>query len=340
MSTSLIRRGFDLGNTPELSQQNDPIENWNLGMPVLRQGICSKAISEYRAQITVTEGLVKNILDEQSLDDLLAQAPFDERLGKRFQSLGSTFNEGDDQEIEMVAFDALGNDEIIAEDLWLKASWLSFYEEDPSLRFRFSFGMDFEEDVAADPFRQQLAAKLCDTVFPESKIISDNQDLLKLITEVTSIAQPNFVERILYFNGPNGGAYLHHDIERGHAGVVYAQVTGVTYWLALSMEQVLDQVTDYVNKYSSELEQGEYLAKLVENREQLQHELNSFANDSLIALINESSEFTQTLIDQGYGRKLNAGDVILLPQSQHNCCWHSVFCLGQEMGQALSFAIR
>ena len=51
-------------------------------------------------------------------------------------------NEGDDQEIETVLFDALDNGEVVAEDLWAKVSWLSFFEEDSSLRVRFSFGMD------------------------------------------------------------------------------------------------------------------------------------------------------------------------------------------------------
>jgi hypothetical protein len=32
---------------------------------------------------------------------------------------------------------------------------------------------------------------------------------------------------------------------------------------------------------------------------------------------------------------------MLLPQeSMKNCAWHSVFCLGEDAGQALSFAIK
>jgi len=33
--------------------------------------------------------------------------------------------------------------------------------------------------------------------------------------------------------------------------------------------------------------------------------------------------------------------VILLPQaSMDDCAWHSVFCVGDEAGEALSFAIK
>ena len=76
-------------------------------------------------------------------------------------------------------------------------------------------------------------------------------------------------------------------------------------------------------------------------RDRLSHALNSFAHNELIHLINETEEFTQHLIEKGHSQTLEAGDVILLPQKDQNtCCWHSVFCLGEEMGQALSFAIK
>ena len=128
----------------------------------------------------------------------------------------------------------------------MKASWLSFYEGDASLRFRFSFGVDFVEDVAADQNRQHYAALLTEAVSPESKIITDNQQLKHTLSQTLGSEEFRFVERIIYFNSASGGAYLHHDRERGHAGVVYAQLTGQTLWLALPQQALIDEINLFV----------------------------------------------------------------------------------------------
>jgi len=80
---------------------------------------------------------------------------------------------------------------------------------------------------------------------------------------------------------------------------------------------------------------------LANDTERLNAELDSFANDNLIQLINETKAFVQQLIAAGHGHLIETGDVLLLPQEDQNkCCWHSVFNLGEESGQALSFAVR
>jgi hypothetical protein len=343
---TLTRRGFSLGNTTNANPSAvDSKSQWQRGHAVLLPTMCLSDIRSYQPHIDASGQLFLAVLEQQSCDKLLAMPPYSERLDGHFESLGSTINQGDQQEIETLVFDAVKDDHIIAEDLWMKVSWLSFVEDDPSLRFRFSFGVDLAEDVAADQHRQACAARLTDAVFPESRIITNNQALHQTLQSILQTNKIQFVERIIYFNAPNGGAYLHHDLERGHAGVVYAQLSGQTYWLALPRQALLHEITEFVRqgKWPSSVTptmQGR-LRTLVEDPVALQNALSSFANDDLIHLINETAEFVQTLIKHGWGYQLESGDILLLPQENDELsCWHSVFCLGDEAGQALSFAIR
>ena len=348
----LQRRGFELGLAQQHRQQSDPLTDWQAGKPVLIKNAVSAALLKAsQADIAQADALYAAILDGQECDELFARQPYQQRLKNQFQSLGSTFNEGDEQEIETVLIDALAPEsgESIAEDLWVKASWLSFHEEDASLRFRFSFGEDFVEDVAADTHRQHYAALLSDAIFPESSVITHNDSLLDILQQTLECPTIHFVERIVYFNAPNGGAYLHHDRERGHAGVVYAQLSGSSYWLALSKQALVAEIITFIvdcqhhNNWPDSVTQKakEELLGYVNNALLLSEQLDSFANTHLIHLINETEAFVQHLITQGHARHLQTGDAILLPQENDTqCCWHSVFCLGQHSGQALSFAMR
>ena len=352
----LQRRGFDLGRV-KLAPKNctrqalDTIvlqQAWQQGEASVLPKMC--AVNEYQNEINQSSSLYSAVLSgESSCDELLDHEPYSNRLVTHFESLGSSINEGDDQEIETVLFDAIENEQVVAEDLWMKASWLSFHDEDASLRFRFSFGVDLHEDVAADQSRQHYASLLTDAVFSESRLISENIDLKQSLKSIIRSDKLSFVERIVYFNSPNGGAYLHHDRERGHAGVVYAQLTGETLWLALSKQQLILEISKFIENCQQQQVWPETLDQNAINtllayaidHQTCAEQLESFANDTLIQLINETAEFVQYLINQGYSRHLIAGDVLLLPQeTEMNCCWHSVFCLGEVTGQALSFAIR
>lgn len=353
----LIRRGFDLGsiNLASLNEQSHadtkPLEDssrWQHGQPTLIQGICAEALNQHQTDLRQAEKLYIAILDEHECDGMLAQEPYAERLAAKFESLGCSVNAGDDQEIETVLFDALANEKIVAEDLWMKVAWLSFHEEDASLRFRFSFGVEHEEDVAADQSRQHYAAELTDAIFPESRVITQNQNLHTRLKALLNSASVRFVERIVYFNSPNGGAYLHHDRERGHAGVVYAQLSGATFWLALPKHRLVTEITEFIQSsnvsgqwpstLTSEMQQE--LIAISPQPKAIADQLDTFANSALVHLINETQDFVQQLIDHGHGHVVEAGDALLLPQeAEDTCCWHSVFNLGDESGQALSFAI-
>ncbi len=343
----LTRRGFQLGkiSSAQISLDSNLKQDWNEGRPYLFTNLLSSTLVNYQEAIAQSESLVESIYEGVEPHTVIESPPYSSRLANNFDSLGSTINEGDDQEIEAIMFDAVDGGNVIAEDLWIKASWLSFHEEDASVRFRFSFGMDLVEDVAADSNRQQYAALLADAIFPESAIITQHKSLRASLCQLLDCSEVDYVERIVYFNAPNGGAYLHHDLERGHAGVVFAQLTGKTFWLALPKHVLVKEICDFVSRAawpdSVNEDMQEQLLALVSSPDQLAQELDSFCNDTVIHLINETPDFVQFLVDRGHGFILNTGDVLLLPQTDsHHCCWHSVFCLGEEVGQGLSFAIK
>ena len=353
MIWQLNRRGFDLG-TVEDSFRSDTInsedqaELWLAGKPCLLKGFCTEGIKHQQQSIAQSASLYQSVLGDEDPHQLIEQPPYSSQLENVFEPMGSSVNEGDDQEIETVLFDAIKQGESVAQDLWMKVSWLSFYDEDASLRFRFSFGVDLAEDVAADKHRQHYAALLGDAIFPESQLITQNEELANTLKPLLKSEQISFVERIIYFNAHQGGAYLHHDRERGHDGVVYAQLSGQTYWLALPKKALQSEIHSFIDHCEQhqwpsqiEAEQQSELLTLADNTERLSSELETFANDSLIHLINETPEFVQQLIAAGHGRLVETGDALLLPQKgESSCCWHSVFNLGEESGQALSFAIR
>ncbi len=349
----LQRRGFHLGyiacadGTEELSA-NEKTLAWEQGTPIVLRNRCQQQLHQNSQYIQQAETLYLAVLEGTDIDGLLAKPPYIKRLNQ-FDSLGSSINEGDAQEIETIVFDAIDANQILAEDLWMKISWLSFYEKDASLRFRFSFGADLVEDVAADATRQHYAAQLTDAIFPESKLITYNQELVQEIQTILNATTIHFVERIVYFNAPDGGAYLHHDRERGHAGVVYAQVTGKTAWLALPKGELIKEISEYTTEKKTSQTWPASIDSNMQNTlidyccdlQILSDQLESFSDECLISLINETEEFIQRLIHKGHAHILCAGDVILLPQeSETQCCWHSVFNLGEQTGQALSFAIR
>lgn len=364
LDLQLRRRGIDLGVVEVAAGQGnaEPVTSlsidieflqtaWQQGNALFLSGLCLSDLESHEGAIKDAYLLYESILTaNEQCDSLLDQEPYASRLLVSFESLGSSMNEGDDQEIETVFFDAINQQgDVLAEDLWMKVSWLSFHDEDTSLRFRFSFGVDLHEDVAADIHRQHYAALLTEAIFPESTIITKNHTLYDILTKVVGVNDIHFVERIIYFNSPNGGAYLHHDRERGHAGVVFAQLSGQTFWLAISKNQLIQEIDVFVQScittqfWPSSIDKSiqQELLELSKDHQLCSEQLESFANNGLIQLINETEMFVQQLISKGYGHHLCAGDVLLLPQeTEANCCWHSVFCIGKTTGQALSFAIR
>ena len=353
----IIRRGILSGSiqiNPALRPEIPSVEAiqtlWQKNEAIYLPEILKADLEQFADEIKQSRNLYQAILDEAEVETILDEKPYTDLLGEKFQLLSTRFDEADPQEILSVDFDVMDGDSLVMEDIWMRISWLSFHEEDASLRFRFSFGMENFEDVSSDPERQLAAAELSQRVFPESVIITENETFIQLLQHVLSLPALKFVERIIYFNAPNGGAQFHHDAEKGHLGVVYAQLTGETFWLALSREQLVHEITQFI---SIQENLGE-LIQLIDNEIQcslfisnLQHQskiaemLNEPGHEEMTILLNQSPLFFKQLVDAGYASCLKAGDVILLPQeSMTNCAWHSVFCVSEEAGEALSFAIK
>jgi len=232
--------------------------------------------------------------------------------------------------------------------LWMRTAWLSVDDRDASMRFRFSHGIPDVDDVALDRDLQRHSARLCESIFPESRLITESQDLYTTINECCGGLPVEFVERIIYFNAPEGGALFHHDVERGHEGVIFVQASGKTGWISMSTVDLLAAITDFaaqeetMGKLGEELGNGlmNWLEITSSNQETLLKALCQ-REDEIEALLNLSPSFAKYLIKRGYGYILKPGDGILLPQAlPENCAWHSVFCLGDVAGEGLSFAIR
>ena len=358
----LIRRGFQLGWVKErqrvaMPDRSEIISCWKQDKAIMLPALLT--LNAWQADIEQSHRLMQSTLESGELTPSLDLPPYTDRLGDQFPLVASSMEEHDEQAIEKVYFDAVPVDsdgevlskdsEAVAEGLWCKASWLSFLEDDASLRFRFSFGMECMEDVAADPLRQFWAGKLCDALFPESAALTDNNQLLPILQDMLG-GTAAFVERIVYFNAPRGGAQMHHDVERGHDGVVFAQLSGSTFWLALAKPVLMDELINFTSDKNNaaaiasvipDANDQASLQKLLQDRAALSDYMDENDHELVEAVMDRSPAFIEHLIAQGFAYILHAGDVLLMPQRDlDNCVWHSVCCLGDEPGEAVSFAIR
>jgi hypothetical protein len=356
----LKRRDFDLGPVPTNIRPSMPSaaavkQAWLNDESILLPALLAGDLEKHAQHINKAHQLMEHVLNAGEITPFIEKEPYIESYSKDFSIVSTSAEEHDEQGIEKIYFDALepndqGDEEnIIAEGLWCKGSWLSFIDDDASLRFRFSWGMEGYEDVSADPLKQAWAGKLCDALFPESATITDNKVIADHLKNILG-KEASFVERIVYFNAPNGGAQMHHDVERGHAGVVFAQLSGKTFWLAIAKPKLIQELSTFVadtgnqaaiaSVLPAEADQVE-LKRLCANHEELSCYMEEPDHELVEAVIDRSEAFVQYLIAQGYSHTLNAGDVLLLPQRDlDNCVWHAVFTLGNHPGEALSFAVR
>jgi len=346
----LQRRGFDLGairpTNETIAMPNDAAiaQHWQNDDAVLLPQLLADVLAQQQTAIDHSEQWVSEILQGEMPSDCLPDGGWHHH----FSLVGSSEEEHDEQAIEKIFFADLQNqDEDWEDNMWCKASWLSFHDDDASLRFRFSFGMEGFEDVAADPAHQESAAALCSALFPESAIITDNPRVHGLMQQAMG-GEVAYVERIVYFNAPDGGAQMHHDVERGHAGVIYAQLTGATFWLAAAKPVLMDEIRGYAKSqpdlaqtlFEDPAEQQQFVA-LLNDDAALDAYLNQDDHALMEVLMDQHAGFIAHMVAQGYGYIVRAGDALLLPQRDlEHCVWHTVFCLGEEMGEALSFAMR
>ncbi|MDQ6986258.1 MAG: hypothetical protein Q9M25_00445 [Mariprofundaceae bacterium] len=344
---TLYRRGVKHGQvlivpTKRTLPLADAVQaQWQAAQPVHLPALLLPEVEKYANEIRDALHIMRRVRAGESCIDILVEEPFISRLEPDFDLL-SPVHSGDAQEIEKIVFDAVKSGELFAEDLWMKVSCLSFFDDDNSIRFRFSYGMEMFKNQEDDPLREALAAELAARVFPECRMLSDNVQLRELLAAVLDFS-PLFVERIIYSNAPGGGAQFHQDVENDHVGIVYAQLYGHTAWLALPRVDLLRHVCEYLAADDSDA--FAELRQRAQNQASLVELIESDDQGALEILLNATPAFTARLIEAGCGLTLAPGDVLLLPQaSSEHCCWHSVFCLDDSAlnnppGHSLSFAI-
>ncbi|HKJ82884.1 MAG TPA: hypothetical protein VJ961_02555 [Mariprofundaceae bacterium] len=351
----LRRRGVDLGwVTPDQGRRNTPSAEtirtaWEQSEPVYLPGMLLEHLPDHLESIRDALTIMRRVREGESCADILDGEPYQGRLQPDFDLLAPVYNDSDEQEIEKVVFDAVKSGELHAEDLWMKCSCLSFHEADESIRFRFSYGMEMYKSHVGDALREHLASELANRVFPECRILAEHPELNALLTEALG-QRPDYVEKIIYSNAPEGGAHFHQDVETAHTGVIYGQLYGHTGWLALPRQTLIETMRDFILDPANDSAlrcdfpdeaDHEALKILANDQHKMAEQLEADDQGILERLLNGLPAFIHSLIAAGHGRVLSPGDVLLLPQtSTEQCCWHSVFCLGDEPGHALSFAMR
>lgn len=343
------------------------VDRWHACRPIVLPGILTPHLEPFADEIASRDALRAELSEPGGLRRFLAErAPELEPAFGVLAKRATLFDrERDVERVLLESFAPNGRGKRI-EDLWLKSAWLSTFDEDASLRLRFSFGSERDDDASRDIVRQRVIADLAERLLPETSVITAHPELVPLL-EAFCGEQVLFTQHIAYWNARSGGALFHHDAFAEDAfgdgtwrqlGVAYAQLSGATAWLALS----IDDLAARVSEFTDALAEGELpwvkaqlcggarpaLAGGFERLTLLAHDPRACANELALPgqgvlgpLVNRGPEFTSFLADAGHAYVLEAGDVILLPnRGLFATCMHSVFCAGDETGYSLSLAMR
>ncbi|MES0372427.1 MAG: hypothetical protein ABUK11_09140, partial [Mariprofundaceae bacterium] len=148
----LTRRGFDLGWISEDARPSMPDSDtiktkWHNDEAIMLPGMLNDVMATHEADVRQAHKLMESTLNGEEISVQFGNEPYISRLMPKFPLVSAVFEHHDDQCIEKLYFDAEevdadGNSKVIAEELWCKASYLSFHDDDASMRFRFSLGME------------------------------------------------------------------------------------------------------------------------------------------------------------------------------------------------------
>ncbi len=244
-------------------------------------------------------------------------------------------------------------------DLWIKLGRLSNHPDDRSRRLRFGFGREIQDDGRRDERRLRHLTQIALASLPEFRLFHGHQDLRE---RIRYLSDSDFLptEPIVYWNSENGGARFHHDAFSDDAdnpgrqiGVAFLQVSGRTAWLALSISDLADRVTEFMElllegaapwlneALLSDKGKRKQMQRFLINRAELLTELAEPGCGRLGPLVDCGPEFTSLLADAGHGLLLNAGDVLLLPNHGYTrTAMHSVFSASTDISCGLSVALR
>ena len=332
---------------------------WLAARPIVLPGIANALLEPEREELALAGRLPFELAEPGGLRRLVEQRVAEAGQGFELLARSQPFDDPErDLERVFLASPPPTPRGRRIQDLWLKSGWLSTYDEDRSLRLRVSFGREREDDASADLLRQRLVARLSMAVLPCAGALVAHLPLRTCIEHLIG-ERALLTQAIGYWNAPEGGALFHHDAfhedgrDTGQLGVCYVQLTGATFWLALSTADMAERVREFVDL----LAQGELhwvrsrlapaardfqaLLQLAADEPALQRELGLPGCGRLAALVNHGPEFSALLADAGHAALLQPGDAILLPNhGPALTALHSVFCAGEETGYALSLAIR
>jgi hypothetical protein len=274
-AVTLTRRGVYHGEWAELDPERVPAREadettlaaafarrWHRAQPIVLPGIGAEFLAEFADEIDGADDVHALVSEPGGLKRWIEA--FSEDLEPSFRAIQRRTPLFDrERDVERVRFESFapnGRGRPI-DDLWIKSSWLSTHDDDSSLRVRFSFGREEDDDASRDILRHRLVADLAERMLPESAAISANPLLVPLVEHLCG-ERVLFTQHIAYWNSPNGGASFHHDAfaEDQHDGgawrqfgVAYMQLSGTTAWLALSIQDLSTRVREFVDA----LEDGE-----------------------------------------------------------------------------------
>ncbi len=363
----LIRRGAFHGDWAELHDQDgffprDPLpalaERWEEARPIILHDV-------------LDDDLLDSVVTDRWLDGLRERGGLAAFLKERTADLAPEYRVqgprrpavADERDVEGATISwrapkgrpTRGPGAI--DDLWAKTQRLSTHPDDHSLRLRLSFGDEIEADASRDMARHRAVSELANRLLPEVAALNADRELTGLVAEWIR-GKPLLTQAIAYWNAPNGGARFHHDAfdeptGGRQRGVLYAQLTGATAWVALSTDDLLRRALEFAEL----LQEGEFpwvrehiapgagdlesWLDLLHDPERARRVLGAPGGGALGPLIDQGPEFTSLLADAGHGFVVTAGDVILLPNhGLEQTCMHSVFCASDEEAFSLSLAIR
>lgn len=327
---------------------------WNAGRPIVLHGALGTSLRDHTRQVKVWTQAAQTLAGEGGLAAFLGARKL--QLPGTVELLGASSAEPTDPDRHLGRVD-LRDGESGFDDLWIQAGRLSTHGDDSSIRMRFSFGREVEDDASQDEERHRAVERIARALFPPSEALHGSETVTDTLGQLRG-RESYLTQHILYWNAPSGGALFHHDAfdepeEHAQRGVCYAQLAGRTAWLALSLEDLSLRVRELF----SALAEGEMpwlreeldpegseirsLFDLSRDWRRLAEELAQPGCGRFGVYVNRGPEITSWLADSGHMFVLGPGDVILLPNhGLQRTAMHSVFCASERMTLGLSTAIR
>ncbi len=335
----LARRGAFLGwlVEPHRPVQPEPLDPlWTADRPIHLPQVLNAGIEAFADEIADSREMFEALADDGGFAEAIAARMEHQDF---FIPQGSSVDQTSEREIERVWLAALEprteeearmHDVILADELWIKLSWIADDPADRSLRVRFSSGVEQLGEWMTDAARAPFCEALAEAVFPECATISEHVPLVEAIAEL--IGKPvRLSERIIYANAPDGGAVFHHDGDPGQQGVVFGQFAGETVWFALPKRELAALLEDHSPQLAADDSATGWGLRALDR-----------AGDdrAVYDVLNRDPSFAEALIEAGHAYRLRTGDALLLPNHGHDdTCWHSVFALGHSASLAHSYGI-